>query len=260
MPMNALDTSAAPRTAIHRQADFSLSDYRALIADLQGLGYRDTPLEGLVPDRRLVFLRHDVDLCIARALRVAEEEANLGVSASYYVLVSTEMYNPASAQSRDQLRRLRDLGHRIGLHFDATFYHNERTALETAADEECAILERLSGGPVDSISFHRPAPELMGLAGEFAGRRHTYEPNVFTEVAYISDSSGGFFQGHPLDHPSVTAGRALQLLTHPIWWADDLATPSRLALDRMRGERTDALDRVLAAATAKAKTRSAKAG
>lgn len=231
---------------------FCLADYRQLLGAFQALGYRDVPLEGLVPDARVMFVRHDVDLCVDDALIVAAAEQELGVGATYYFLVSTEMYNLASAGNRARLRDLRALGHRVGLHFDATRHDGGRAGLEAAAQEECAILEQLSGGPVETISFHRPAPELIGLEGAFAGRRHTYEPCFFRDVAYVSDSSGGFYRGHPLDHPAVAAGRAIQLLTHPIWWAPAARTTPLAALGALRTARLAALDIVLAAATEKA--------
>ena len=47
---------------------------------------------------------------------------------------------------------------------------------------------------------------------------HTYEPKFVKDIGYCSDSRGGWHHGHPLSHSSVKEGKALQLLTHPIWW------------------------------------------
>ena len=69
------------------------------------------------------------------------------------------------------------------------------------------------------ISLHRPAPELLGYDRPLGGRAHAYEPRFFRGIAYCSDSRGTFRHGHPLDHPAVAAGQALQLLIHPIWWS-----------------------------------------
>ncbi|WP_207791107.1 polysaccharide deacetylase family protein [Allosphingosinicella flava] len=148
---------------------------------------------------------------------MAELEAEIGVSSSYFVLISTGLYNPASLASRRLLRRIIEHGHEIGLHFDATqTLHDED--LQSAAAAECDILADICGRSIHTISFHRPAPSLLNLTGNFAGRRHTYEPAFFSEIAYISDSNGGWHHGHPLDHPAIAEGRAVQLLTHPIWW------------------------------------------
>lgn len=233
---------------------FCLDDYRALLDELRGLGYRDVGLDEIDPAEPVMFVRHDVDLCLDRAVRIAEAEAELGLAAHYYILVSARLYNPASAESRRAMRRLLDLGHAIGLHFDASLYEGGGAdALEQAAEEECAILERLSGAPVTSISFHRPAPELHGRAGLFAGRAHTYDPRFFHEIGYISDSSGGWYRGHPLDHPSVRALTAIQLLTHPVWWHAPSPRAAEEEIDLLRTERERVIGRGLSDATAKAK-------
>lgn len=201
---------------VDAHGSFSLGDYQALIARLLEDGYSTVRLRDLQPDRPCLYLRHDVDLSLEHAVEMARAEAKLGVKATYFVLISTDLYNPASARSIDQMTEIMDCGHEIGLHFDATQYRGSN--LDTSAGRECDILSALIQRPVDTISFHRPAPELLNLPRQFAGRRHTYEPAFFAEIAYISDSNGGWHHGHPLGHPAVAAKTALQLLTHPIWW------------------------------------------
>ena len=63
------------------------------------------------------------------------------------------------------------------------------------------------------------SPALRDNPAALAGRRHAYQPRTFSEMGYCSDSRGGWHHGHPLEHEAVVAGRALQLLTHPVWWS-----------------------------------------
>ncbi|MDP2024905.1 hypothetical protein [Sulfuriferula sp.] len=225
---------------------FCRADYRALLEDLANRGYRCVDLEGLASGGRVVFCRHDVDLSLNHAAEMAELEHAMGVQATYYVLLSTDMYNLAQVENRNALRRMASLGHTVALHFDATKYAEDRGSLEQAAADECALLETISGSPVTSLSFHRPAAALLGLVGSFAGRAHTYEPRFFSRVAYVSDSNGGWHHGHPLDHVAVRAGEPIQLLTHPIWWMQDEATSAIAAIERFRHNRGEALQRDLA--------------
>ena len=132
--------------------------------------------------------------------------------------------------------KIASLGHDIGLHFDITQYEGSIDEIEERAVEECALLERLSGVPTSSLSFHRPARELLNRAGTYAGRRHTYEPAFFSDIAYVSDSNGGWHHGHPTDHPAVVDGTAIQLLTHPIWWCAMPAQAPSGALYQCRGD------------------------
>ena len=244
-------------TAENRKSfGFSARDYRALLQAFAERNYRTVLLPELQAGQRHLFLRHDVDLCLKRALAIAEIEAAEGARATYYVLVSTAAYNPGAAESRRTLGRLVELGHSVGLHFDGTAYSDRSQELEAHAAKECEILELLSGAPVTSISFHRPAKSLLGLESTFAGRPHSYQPRFTVDIGYVSDSSGGFFHGHPLDHPAVRAGRALQLLTHPIWWASDSPRTADEQLEEWQNERTATLKAIAAAATAKASSRS----
>ena len=120
--------------------------------------------------------------------------------------------------ARKSLTRVREHGHEIGLHLDASIYDNDSASLQEAANWECRALEDATGSAVRFISFHRPAEALLGFKGKLAGRSHAYEPRFFNSIGYCSDSRGDWHHGHPLEHPSVEAGQAIQLLTHPIWW------------------------------------------
>ena len=219
-----------------RVTGFAIGDYRRLLEAMLARGYETVPLAGLIPDQRVMFLRHDVDLSLPCAVKIAQLEAELGLAATYYLLVATDMYNLMLPSAREAVRTLVALGHSIGLHFDPTKYP-AGTDMEAAAEDECRFLKDVAGAPVETISFHRPSPELLGMEGRFAGRRHTYEPCFFHDIAYVSDSSGGWYRGHPLDHPAVAQGRAIQLLTHPIWWHSAEPTEPSAALEKLRQDR-----------------------
>lgn len=55
-----------------------------------------------------MILRHDIDNSLSQALRLAEIEAEEGVKSTWFVLLRTDFYNPASAASQKTLRRIRD--------------------------------------------------------------------------------------------------------------------------------------------------------
>lgn len=242
--------------AADKLSGFVLDDYRSLIARLLETGYSPVRLQDLRPDKPCLYLRHDVDLSLEHAAEMARAESVLGVTSSYFVLISTDLYNPASAKSMALMGEIMGCGHEIGLHFDATQYPG--SDLEIAANRECEILSALTRRPVDTISFHRPAPELLNLSRRFAGRRHTYEPAFFSEIAYISDSNGGWHHGHPLDHVAIAAGTAVQLLTHPIWWVGgDEREAVPLIHDFVRSQMQCLDDAVAGTITAYAKWRTA---
>lgn len=223
-------------------AGFTHRAYGDLLRALAARGYEVRGYGDADPARRHLVLRHDIDVWPAYALPMAEVEAGLGARASYFVLVTSPLYNPASTGCRGVLRRLVELGHSVELHFDAAAYAPGADR-DAAASRECAWLEELSGVPVSMVSFHRPAPDLLGDPRRIAGRPHAYQPRFFKQMGYCSDSRGGWHRGAPLAHPAVARGTALQLLTHPVWWRGDHSP--RDALARFRVERAEQVARDL---------------
>ena len=217
--------------------DFTRDGYRALIAGLTARGYRVRGFADAMAGEPHLILRHDVDMSLQAAVALGELEREIGVAAHYFVLLRTEMYNPHSDAGQAAVRRLIALGHRVGLHLDASLYATDTEALDRAVGTECAILEQIAGAAVDMVSFHRPARGLLGHDRRLAGRRHAYEPAFFDRIGYCSDSRGGWHHGRPLDHAAVAEARALQLLTHPIWWSGDTPLPVQARLDAFATDR-----------------------
>jgi len=205
--------------------EFSATGYRDLIAAILAKGYRIRGFADVQASRRDLILRHDIDQCLNTAARLAALEAEEGWRASYFVLMRSEMYNPFSPAGVRALDEISAGGHDIGLHLDAALYGGDSEALESAARRECAMLESITGRKIEMISFHRPAPNLIPCEYILAGRGNAYEPRFFNEIGYCSDSRGDWHHGPPLEHESIKAGRALQLLTHAIWWMGAPAAP-----------------------------------
>lgn len=214
---------------------FSPESYRGLVQTLVGAGYSVRDYVDHDPGAAHLILRHDVDMSLDAAVALAEIECDMGVAATYFVLVRSELYNPAAAAGQAALRRLLDLGQRVGLHFDAALYGPDES-LDDAVARECQVLEWLTGRSVDMVSFHRPVKSLLGRPGRLGGRLHTYAPEFFSAIGYCSDSRGAWHHGAPLDHAAVAERRALQLLTHPIWWMSGEGTP-RQRLDAFLARR-----------------------
>jgi ribosomal protein S18 acetylase RimI-like enzyme len=226
---------------------FTGQGYRALLETLLARGYRVRDYAEADPEAPDLLLRHDLDMSLAAALPLAEIEHRLGLRSTYFLRVASEYYNPYTRTARTIMERLIGLGHAIGLHFDAAPYaEGDFDALERAAARECEALEELTGGPVTMLSFHRPAPRLFGLDRAIGGRDHAYRPRYVAAMGYCSDSRGAWHHGHPLAHPAVAAGTALQLLTHPIWWSGAAGEPPLAKLERFLAGRLEALRRELA--------------
>src|SRR5688572_2723486 len=127
--VSPMDVTAAQGNRV----PMTLDGYRQLIGGLQNVGYSIVKYEQADPKRRHLILRHDVDMCLARSVRMAEVEAEMGIQSYYFILVNTELYNINSRAGRFALRRLEELGHEVGLHFDPSgFVEGDQHGLDEA--------------------------------------------------------------------------------------------------------------------------------
>jgi hypothetical protein len=119
--------------------------------------------------------------------------------------------------------------------------------LIAAAERECRMLEDLIGCQIEVFSLHRPAPKLLDRDLMVPGRINAYGSRHFRDIGYCSDSRGAWYHGHPLEHEAVAAGRALQLLSHPIWWVRDELIGAQAKLEGFLARQQEIVDRNLAA-------------
>ena len=213
--------SDEPSDRGERGMAFTTDEYAGLLDEMRDAGREfwgfdaDAPLDG-----GEVFLRHDVDLSTDRTLAMARVEAARDVRATYCFLLTTPLYDLATTENRRALREIRDLGHDVGLHFDLHHHFETPQAVPTAdvaarVDAERATLERLSDGPVETVSFHVPPEWVLGTT--FDDFVNAYAPRFFSEIEYVSDSNQKWRDGRPFtDGVPETA----QVLVHPGLWHD----------------------------------------
>jgi hypothetical protein len=201
---------------------FDLVHYRELLEAAQSGGYRFTFFDR-PPEAGTVILRHDLDLSLDAALTMAEVEAEAGAAATYFLMTRSEFYNLDSASGRSAVERLRELGHRVGLH--AVWPHVDRD-------------DRFD--PV--LAWHNPDPEYMREPVD--GFVNVME-SPWADV-YRSDSNQHWRQGCP--HEELAAGRfeRLQLLTHPEIWVYPGRTMRETMLAMLDAERDRRLEQLAA--------------
>jgi len=201
---------------------FDLPHYRELLEAAKAGGYRFASFdEG--PNDGDLFLRHDVDLSLEAALRMAELEASVGARATYFLMTESVFYNLVSREGVAAIARLRELGHGVGLH---AVYPNAR--LDERFDKV--------------VAWHNPDPEYMTAPVEGAinvmGERH------FDTATYRSDSNQRWRHGCPHEELRAGAFPWLQLLVHPEIWVfegESMGQTMRSMLDAERERRLELL-------------------
>ena len=202
---------------------FELEHYRELLDAARAGGYRFGRFEG-EPEPGRVYLRHDVDLSLDAALRMAELEAAASVTATYFLMSESVFYNLASREGTAAVSRLLELGHDVGPH-----------AVWPTVPES---VDRFS--PV--LAWHNPDPQYMSAPVD--GLLNVMAEPWFTKGQYRSDSNQHWRSGCP--HEELARGdfEWLHLLTHPEIWVYPGATMGetmRAMLDAERERRLEQL-------------------
>ena len=170
----------------------------------------------VVDENSLVLLRHDIDFSVEQAHQVALKEAELGVISTYFFMLTTNMYNALAPCNRDLIRSIKEMGHKIAIHFDPTAYRDLYPFLV-----EKKIFESVFAVDVDVVSIHRPGPFLENNNTDLFGVAQTYQDKYFKEMEYISDSGGKDPVALVTEYLNGIRDKNLQLLTHPIWWVTE---------------------------------------
>ena len=207
---------------------FDLDHYRELLEAAKAGGYRFAFFDG-APQPGDLILRHDVDLSLDAALADGRARGRRGRAGDVLPDDRSVFYNLGSHEGERAIARLRELGHRVGLH---------------AVWPRVDLDERFD--PV--LAWHNPDPEYMRAPVD--GAINVMESPWFDPETYRSDSNQHWRSGCPHEELRAGAFPWLQLLTHPeIWvypgtrWARRCArcstTSGSARLDQLAADRID---------------------
>jgi hypothetical protein len=201
---------------------FELDHYAELLAAAKTGGYRFAFFDR-EPEPGDLLLRHDVDLSLEAALRLAELETESGAQATYFLMTQSVFYNLGSPEGERALARLREFGHRVGLH---------------AVYPRFELDERFD--PV--VAWHNPDPEFM--REPLNGAINVMQSGYFDPEHYRSDSNQHWRNGCPHEALANGSFEWLQLLTHPEIWAYPGETMRETMLAMLETERERDLARL----------------
>jgi hypothetical protein len=208
--------------------EFSLEGYNELLSVFKDKGYSFCRFEEI--DSRLagghpfVVLRHDIDLSLRPALEIARIEYEQEVQTTYFVLLRSPFYNILSRSNAEIMLQIHRYGHQIAAHIDLAAYDNDCVK----ALMEIEILSQFYPYiNTEIVSLHSSYDLNQMPIESFRQLNNVYGSAVRGDVAYISDSTGRWRYGHPLDSEAFNTQKPIQLLTHPIWWFQEGETAAQ---------------------------------
>ena len=168
-----------------------------------------------------ILLRHDIDFDITPAYRLACLEHDVNVKSTFFVMPTSEFYNPLSARNATMLREMLRMGFEVGLHFDPVLVYSYESpaALEARFKAELRVLKyAIAPYEVWSVSLHQPGNG--GTFPLFKGFTNAYDPKFFSADTYLSDSCRIFHGKDPYAFVEQARNRTVQLLLHPVYYSE----------------------------------------
>jgi len=211
----------------YRFSDFTLGNYKKLLKlalkNYRFMSFTDEPIS----DLKKIILRHDIEFSIPIALRMAEIEASLGIKATYFLQIHSEFYNPLDKCNYLSLKRIIDIGHDLGLHFDTHFWTiNSEKELEEYIEVDKNIIRTYFKVNISAFSFHNTNDFVLSCENEkYAGLINAYSKKYKTEIGYCSDSTGYWRYERLEDRLREAKDKFLQILIHDGMWQDEVLPP-----------------------------------
>lgn len=209
--------------------DFTEENYRELLKlakkKYELITYRQCDIDG-----KNILWRHDIDFSVHRAVKLARIEAEEGIKSTYFIHLHNENYNVFEKEIAIRIQEITELGHKIGVHFEPSFYSitlEETVEFEKYLKLEQGILEKFFHAEIEAFSFHNPdiGNWIEMKENEVGGMINTYAPFIREKFGYCSDSNGYWRFRRLKDVLESAEENNLQVLTHPEWWVLEVMAP-----------------------------------
>lgn len=206
--------------------DFTIKHYRELLC-VAKKNYTFTRYQSIPYGTRFVLWRHDCDFSLNRAYRLALIEQGEDVVSTYFINPHCEFYNLFEKSQTALVKSILEMGHDIGLHFDAAYYDiSTEEQLGVLVANEALFLEKVFGVRPTAFSFHNPTAFLLTCEQEvYGGLLNCYSKRFKTNIPYCSDSNGYWRFRRLVEVLQQATDPWLQVLTHPGWWQEKALPP-----------------------------------
>ncbi len=220
--------------------DFSYSHYLDILSTLETGRTVTTFEEAKDVGGGFLVLRHDVDYSLDKALELARVESRHGYKSTYFVMLSSEVYNPLEAEEIKKVREFEFLGHSIGLHVNSAPTMFFARGMAQGILDQVKLLNSITRKKVKVVSFHNPGELDKKL--EICGLINTYSSVFFKDARYVSDSCMRWRERCP--HHGFE-DKSVQFLAHPIWWNEKVESLDDIVSGffRQKRQRLDSIEK-----------------
>ena len=209
--------------------DFTLDNYKKLLEQAIALKCHFCNYSNFHNVEKFLLWRHDVEFSLEIAVKMAEIEVALGIQANYFINLHSEFYSVFEKDTFSLLKKIIDLGHYVGLHFDAHFYDlkNEEELCEKLVFEK-ELLESMFRISITAFAYHNTIPTILQWNNyKYAGMVNVYSQYFREDVDYCTDSTGIWRYERLEDKLKEKRSNGLQVLTHDGMWQEEVMSPRK---------------------------------
>lgn len=197
---------------------FTYKEIEEIVKQLKQYNYQFSDYLNYNKNEKNVILRHDVDVSIEDAYKMAKLESSLEVASTYFVLIRGDFYNLLNKRNVEMIKEMDNMGHHIGLHFDETLYP-EGSDISKLVENEVEVMKSLLGVSINSVSMHIPSKKTLESNYLISNGSivNSYSDEFFKYFKYVSDSKMNWRENI---YDVIQCGKYpnIHLLTHPVWY------------------------------------------
>tara|TARA_B100001093_G_C26832549_1_gene1016794 strand:- start:887 stop:1699 length:813 start_codon:yes stop_codon:yes gene_type:complete len=203
--------------------NFTYDHYKKIIKEMKKtheiLNFKNVyelKFKNLMKINKFLIMRHDIELNLDRALKLAEIENEFNISSTYFLLPSSD-YNIFEEIEINKIREIIKLGHDIGLHYDLELISKYSNNPKKIVMQIIKILEEFYKIKIHAISSHMPMRSKKIL--QLPNIINTYDPKYFQQIKYLSDSNQAWREGDIISN--IRKYDKIHLLMHENCWSEN---------------------------------------
>lgn len=207
--------------------DFTIKRYEEILDSIEAEGFVSSLFTAPASGKH-ILLRHDIDMSVHRAVKMARLEAKRGFRSTYFFQLNSAFYNIAEQEVRSMCQEIIQMGHGAGLHFDMESVQGKGPdSVSGAISKQADILNYYLDTSISALSFHNPD---LNNAIQFndaliCGMVNTYGEKLRMNYEYVSDSNGIWRHRSIFDVLKNPQKQHIHALLHPVWWQDSFMPP-----------------------------------
>lgn len=231
-----------------KKCNFSFQHYNEILKLAKKQGYKFCFFSE-VPDEKIkrFYMRHDVDLSLEKAFRLAQIEHQNKTVSTFFIRLDAPFFNIFDSTYSKIIKEITKLGHQIGLHFDENFISSQKITKKNIEKEVLRQIQVLKNyfNIKNIVSFHCPSHFVRNKRFNPNNFISVYDPRFFSKIKYLSESRGKWREGCVCKLlKSLSPPVNLQVLIHPGWWGEDENDPNK-RLSKYLEKKVEYLDKSL---------------